>query len=147
MRHCPEILDRCEPLSTQDIIYGRIKKRRFVAVYKEMPNIGDIPNKVVRSDASTRRNTLFVVKYLEWNHNTIYPSGYVCRVIHNGHNPDESRLVLDLLHEIRVEQIPDKIANVWRPTEACIKAENNREDLRHLTTIAYQLTHRDALSL
>ena len=126
-----DIRERTENMRDQD--KRKEKMNELVAKYR-LEDDELVLDKIVRLDPKRRRDMLFIVKYLEWNTDYMYPFGYVCGIISAGEGLEDSQGVLNILY-----QVPT------RPNKECQEAAlalkdfsfdtSGRLDLRGLLTV------------
>jgi len=121
--------------------YGPTKKDNYVAVY-DSDRDGDLKlTKTVRLDLRRRREMLFVVKYLKWENKHKYPLGYVCRILHNSRTVEESRKILNLIHELPTNESKVSREEFVEQEELAEEEEEDaelveRKDLCNLLTVS-----------
>src|SRR6218665_551600 len=94
--HLMKPLDGIAPKIHVKRIHGL---NEIVAVYAMQDGVPQ-QKKLVKLDPLKRDRTLFVVRYLKWAPESIYPLGYVTHVIRTGETIARSQQILNILHQV-----------------------------------------------
>ena len=110
------------------------KMNQLVAKYR-MESDGELVlDKIVRLDPKRRRDMLFIVKYLKWDVNYMYPFGYVSGIILAGEGLEDSQGVLNILYQVPTR--PNReCQEAALEMKECINEESAWVDMRNLMTV------------